>query len=235
MSQSRNLGAREFALCLVILANAVWLGATILNTAAATPTALADVIEENTIASFSLGKEDDPTTSVELMLTKSDDAPRHGETVMEKTIGQSSTVTSQGNEALDASDVESSSTTLMLDNLQGDTTVTDETSSDRQDSPQKMGASDRSTTVEKPVTNEETDDLDLVVDEPGLVVKRHLETSQALLKADYDERRESGLDIFAALEYIDRMAAEDRYGEFGQLSANSSRNRIRPNSIIELR
>ena len=208
MSQSRNLGAREFALCLVILANAVWLGATILNTAAATPTALADVIEENTIASFSLGKEDDPTTSVELMLTKSDDA---------------------------TSDVESSSTTLMLDNLQGDTTVTDETSSDRQDSPQKMGASDRSTTVEKPVTNEETDDLDLVVDEPGLVVKRHLETSQALLKADYAERRESGLDIFAALEYIDRMAAEDRYGEFGQLSANSSRNRIRPNSIIELR
>ena len=208
MSQSRNLGAREFALCLVILANAVWLGATILNTAATTPTDLADVIEENTIASFSLGKEDDPTTSVELMLTKSDDAP---------------------------SDVESSSTTLMLDNLQGDTTVTDETSSDRQDSPQKMGASDRSTTVEKPVTNEETDDLDLVVDEPGLVVKRHLETSQALLKADYDERRESGLDIFAALEYIDRMAAEDRYGEFGQLSANSSRNRIRPNSIIELR
>ena len=208
MSQSRNLGAREFALCLVILANAVWLGATILNTAAATPTALADVIEENTIASFSLGKEDDPTTSVELMLTKSDDAP---------------------------SDVESSSTTLMLDNLQGDTTGTDETSSDRQDSPQKMGASDRSTTVEKPVPNEETDDLDLVVDEPGLVVKRHLETSQALLKADYDERRESGLDIFAALEYIDRMAAEDRYGEFGQLSANSSRNRIRPNSIIELR
>ena len=235
MSQSRNLGAREFALCLVILANAVWLGATILNTAAATPTALADVIEENTIASFSLGKEDDPTTSVELMLTKSDDAPHHGETAMEKTIGQSSTVTSQGNEALEASDVESSSTTLMLDNLQGDTTVTDETSSDRQDSPQKMGASDRSTTVEKPVTNEETDDLDLVVDEPGLVVKRHLETSQALLKADYDERRESGLDIFAALEYIDRMAAEDRYGEFGQLSANSSRNRIRPNSIIELR
>ena len=208
MSQSRNLGAREFALCLVILANAVWLGATILNTAAATPTALADVIEENTIASFSLGKEDDPTTSVELMLTKSDDAPP---------------------------DVESSSTTLMLDNLQDDTTVTDETSSDRQDSPQKMGASDRSTTVEKPVTNEDTDDLDLVVDEPGLVVKRHLETSQALLKADYDERRESGLDIFAALEYIDRMAAEDRYGEFGQLSANSSRNRIRPNSIIELR
>ena len=68
MSQSRNLGAREFALCLVILANAVWLGATILNTAAATPTALADVIEENTIASFSRGKEDDPTTSVELML-----------------------------------------------------------------------------------------------------------------------------------------------------------------------
>ena len=216
MSQSRNLGAREFALCLVILANAVWLGATILNTAAATPTALADVIEENTIASFSLGKEDDPTTSVELMLTKSDDAPRHGETVMEKTIGQSSTVTSQGNEALEASDVESSSTTLMLDNLQGDTTGTDETSSDRQDSPQKMGASDRSTTVEKPVTNEETDDLDLVVDEPGLVVKRHLETSQALLKADYDERRESGLDIFAALEYIDRMAADDRYGEFGR-------------------
>ena len=208
MSQSRNLGAREFALCLVILANAVWLGATILNTAASAPTALADVIKENTIASFSLGKEDDPTTSVELMLTKSDDAP---------------------------SDVESSSTTLMLDNLQGDTTVTDETSSDRQDSPQKMGASDRSTTVEKPVANEETDDLDLVVDEPGLVVKRHLETSQALLKADYDERRESGLDIFAALEYIDRMAAEDRYGEFGQLSANSSRNRIRPNSIIELR
>ena len=235
MSQSRNLGAREFALCMVILANAVWLGATILNTAAATPTALADVIEENTIASFSLGKEDGPTTSVELMLTKSDDAPRHGETVMEKTLGQSSTVTSQGNEALDASDVESSSTTLMLDNLQGDTTGTDETSSDRQDSPQKMGASDRSTTVEKPVTNEDTDDLDLVVDEPGLVVKRHLETSQALLKADYDERRESGLDIFAALEYIDRMAAEDRYGEFGQLSANSSRNRIRPNSIIELR
>ena len=208
MSQSRNLGAREFALCLVILANAVWLGATILNTAATTPTDLADVIEEDAIASFSLGKEDDPTTSVELMLTKSDDAP---------------------------SDVESSSTTLMLDNLQGDTTVTDETSSDRQDSPQKMGASDRSTTVEKPATNEETDELDLVVDEPGLVVKRHLETSQALLKADYDERRESGLDIFAALEYIDRMAAEDRYGEFGQLSANSSRNRIRPNSIIELR
>ena len=216
MSQSGNLGAREFALCLVILANAVWLGATILNTAAATPTALADVIEENTIASFSLGKEDGPTTSVELMLTKSDDAPHHGETVMEKTLGQSSTVTSQGNEALDASDVESSSTTLMLDNLQGDTTVTDETSSDRQDSPQKMGASDRSTTVEKPVTNEETDDLDLVVDEPGLVVKRHLETSQALLKADYDERRESGLDIFVALEYIDRMAAEDRYGEFAR-------------------
>ena len=94
--------------------------------------------------------------------------------------------------------------------------VTDVMPIDTQDFPQREESPDQSPTVE---TSASDDELDLIVDELGLVhllIKRHLETSQALLKADYDELRGSGLDVFQALDYIDRMAAEDRYGEFGR-------------------
>ena len=221
MSQSRNFGAREFALCLVILANAIWLGATILNTAATTPTALADVIGEDTIASFSLEKEDDLTTPVELIFTQHDDAPHHDEIVITNTATQSVPDISLGQESLEApyipTEIEPPSTTLIItENTQGETIDIGEAPIEPQLPLGETVSPDRSTTTDSPVLNEQTDQSDFVVDEPGLVVQRHLETSKALLKADYGELRESGLDVRSAIEYIDRMAADDRYGEFGR-------------------
>ena len=221
MSQSRNFGAREFALCLVILANAIWLGATILNTATTTPTALADVIEEDTIGSFSLEKEDDLTTPVELIFTQHDDAPHHDEIVITNTATQSVPDISLGQESLEApyipTEIEPPSTTLIItENAQGETIDIGGVPIEPQLPLGETVSPDRSTTTDSPVLNEQTDQSDFVVDEPGLVVQRHLGTSKALLKADYEELRESGLDVRSAIEYIDRMAADDRYGEFGR-------------------
>ena len=221
MSQSRNFGAREFALCLVILANAVWLGATILNTAASAPTVLADVIEEDTIASFSLEKEDDSLVSVELTLAQSDDTPFYDETVITNTDGRSASVISLGLESLEAPytppKIESLLTTLVIpENLQGETIEIGGAPIEPQLPSEEEVSPEHSTSADSPDSIEQTNQSDRVVDEPGLVVKRHLETSQALLKADYEELRESGLDVLSALGYIDRMAADDRYGEFGR-------------------
>jgi hypothetical protein len=43
-----------------------------------------------------------------------------------------------------------------------------------------------------------------------------LEIAQELLKADYDELMDSGLDFSSAIKELDLMAEEERYGEFGK-------------------
>ena len=43
-----------------------------------------------------------------------------------------------------------------------------------------------------------------------------LEAAKTLLKIDYEELLESGLDFSATIKEIDRMAESDRYGEFGR-------------------
>ena len=55
-----------------------------------------------------------------------------------------------------------------------------------------------------------TESLDLIV-EPTT-----LEIAQELLKADYEELMDSGLDFSSAIKELDLMAEEERYGEFGK-------------------
>ena len=49
-----------------------------------------------------------------------------------------------------------------------------------------------------------------------VVEQTPLEVAQELLKADYDELMNSGLDFSSSIKEIDLMAEEERYGEFGK-------------------
>ena len=49
-----------------------------------------------------------------------------------------------------------------------------------------------------------------------VVEQTPLEIAQELLKADYEELMDSGLDFSSAIKELDLMAEEERYGEFGK-------------------
>jgi hypothetical protein len=52
---------------------------------------------------------------------------------------------------------------------------------------------------------------------PDVVVEPiTLEAARSLLKTDYEERLDSGLDVSSTIREIDQMAEADRYGEFGR-------------------
>ena len=49
-----------------------------------------------------------------------------------------------------------------------------------------------------------------------VVEQTPLEIAQELLKADYEELMDSGLDFSSAIKELDLMAEDERYGEFGK-------------------
>jgi len=218
MSYRRIFSLREFALCLVILANAVGLGVVILTTAVSASSTLEKVAAE--------ASENAPTLAVERVdqgKVGADDVHVAVDTTTETTesLPELSSGKAAVNEQVSAQVVEAQATTVIpiteessnnapLLNPAGDSSVQVpdvEPAADKGTSPNAIPLDDSSSETS---TVSDADALTPVVEQTPL------EIAQELLKADYEELMDSGLDFSSAIKELDLMAEEERYGEFGK-------------------
>ena len=228
MSYRRIFSLREFALCLVILANAVGLGVVILTTAVSASSTLEKVAME-------AGSESTPTIAVERV-----DQGKVGTAAVHVAVDTTTEITeslpglSSGeavvNEQTSAQVVEAPATTATA-------AVTEESSVNlslgdtTNDSLAQIPGGDMVPTHDAGAVNEEdalSDPTPLNASTPEsaslstttspnpVIEPTTLEAAKTLLRIDYEELLESGLDFSSTIEEIDRMAESDRYGEFGR-------------------
>ena len=227
MSYRRIFSLRELALCLVILANAIGLGAVILTTAVSASSTLGKVAAESSAET--------PTLAVERV-----DQGKVGTDV----IDAASNITAPATEALPELSSGEAVVKEPVSLSPGDASATKSTSI-TEESPEVLAIVD---TTNDPLTqipaggnmvpahdagvvNEEdalSDPTPLNASTPEsaslstttspnpVIEPTTLEAAKTLLKTDYDELLESGLDVSSTIEEIDRMAESDRYGEFGR-------------------
>ena len=227
MSYRRIFSLREFALCLVILANAIGLGAVILATAVSASSTLEKVAMESS-------SENTPTLAVERVDqgkvgTEDVDAAVDTTTEITESLPELSSGEAAVNEQISVQVFEAPATTA--------TAVTEESSADlslvdtTNDSLIQIPGGDMVPAHDAGVAAEEdnlsdptplhtsnpessslsaTESLDLIV-EP-----RTLEIAKAMLNADLEELMDSGLDFSSSIEEIDLMVELERYGEFGK-------------------
>ena len=214
MSYRKMFSLREFALCLVILANAIGLGVVILTTAVSASSALEKVAAEASEAAPALAVE-----QVDQSKVGTDDVDAAVDTTTETTesLPELSSGKAAVNEQASVQVVEAPATTA--------TSVKEESSNN---APLLNPAVDPSVEVPEvePAADKDTsphaDPLDdssseSVATPTATVVKpRTLDIAKAMLKADHDELMDSGLDFSSAIDEIDLMAEEERYGEFGK-------------------
>ena len=80
-------------------------------------------------------------------------------------------------------------------------------------------AADKDTSPHAAPLDDSSSETSTVSDADALapvVEQTPLEIAQELLKADYEELMDSGLDFSSAIKELDLMAEEERYGEFGK-------------------
>ena len=80
-------------------------------------------------------------------------------------------------------------------------------------------AADKDTSPHAAPLDDSSSETSTVSDAAALapvVEQTPLEIAQELLKADYEELMDSGLDFSSSIKEIDLMAEEERYGEFGK-------------------
>ena len=218
MSYRRIFSLREFALCLVILANAIGLGVVILTTVVSASSTLEKVAAE--------ASADTPTIAVERVdqgKVGTDDVHAAVDTTTEiiESLPELSSGKAAVSEQISAQVVEAPATTVIpiteessnnapLLNPAGDSSVQVpdvEPAADENTSPHAIPLDDSSS---EDSSVSATESLDLIV-EP-----RTLEIAKAMLNADLEELMDSGLDFSSAIEEIDLMAELERYGEFGK-------------------
>ena len=214
MSYRRIFSLRELALCLVILANAIGLGAVILTTAVSASSTLEKVAAESST--------DTPTLAIERV-----DQDRVGADDVHVAVDTTTEITeslpglSSGeaavNEQVSAQVVEAPATTAV--------TITEDSSNN---APLLNPGGDSSVQVpevEPPADKDALthaipldDSSSESVETPTATVvePRTLDIAKAMLKADYDELMDSGLDFSSAIEEIDLMVESERYGKFGK-------------------
>ena len=214
MSYRKMFSLREFALCLVILANAIGLGAVILTTAVSASSTLEKVAAE--------ASEDTPALAVERVdqdRVGADDVHVAVDTTTETTesLPELSSGKAAVNEQVSAQVVEAqavvteeSSNNAPLLNPAGDSSVEIpdvEPPADKDALPNGIpidaSSSENSTVSDAAPT--------VTVVEP-----RTLEIAKAMLNADLEELMDSGLDFSSAIDEIDLMVELERYGEFGK-------------------
>ena len=228
MSYRRIFSLREFALCLVILANAIGLGAVILTTAVSASSTVEKVAAE--------ASADTPTLVVERVdqgKVGTDDVDAAVDTTTETTesLPELSSGKAAVNEQVSAQVVEAPATTAtaaVTEESSVNLSLVDTTNDSLVQIP---GGGDMDPAHDAGVAAEEdnlsdptplntstpessplsaTESLDLIV-EP-----RTLEIAKAMLNADLEELMDSGLDFSSSIKEIDLMAEEERYGEFGK-------------------
>ena len=214
MSYRRIFSLREFALCLVILANAIGLGAVILTTAVSASSTLEKVAAESSADAPALAVErvDKGGIGTEDVDAASNITAPATEALPELSSGEAAV-----NEQVSAQVVEAPATTVIpvtedssnntpLLNPAGDSSVEVpdvEPAADENTSPHAIPLDDSSSeSVAAPTVN--------------VVEPRTLEIAKAMLNADLEELMDSGLDFSSAIKEIDLMAEEERYGEFGK-------------------
>ena len=204
MSYRRIFSLRELALCLVILANAVGLGAVILTTAVSASSTLEKVAAE--------ASADTPTLAVERVdqgKVGADDVHAAVDTTTEviESLPELSSGKAVVNEQVSVQVVEAqaavteeSSNNAPLLNPGGDSTVEvlDVEPADNKDAlPHAIPLDDYSS---------ETSTVSDAAPTVTVVEPRTLEIAKAMLNADLEELMDSGLDFSSAIKEIDLMA-----------------------------
>jgi len=215
MSYRRIFSLREFALCLVILANAIGLGVVILTTAVSASSTLEKVAME-------ASSENTPTLAVERVDqgkvgTEDVDAAVDTTTETTESLPELSSGEEPVNEQIFVQVVEAPATTVVP--------VTDDSSNN---APLLNPADDSSVQVPdvEPAADKDTSPHAAPLDDSSsesvaaptvnVVEPRTLEIAKAMLNADLEELMDSGLDFSSAIKEIDLMVEEERYGEFGK-------------------
>ena len=210
MSYRRIFSLREFALCLVILANAIGLGAVILTTAVSASSTLEKVAMESSADTPALAVE-----RVDQGKVGTDDVHAAVDTTTE--IIESLPELSSGEEAVNeqisvqvveapAAVTEDSSNNAPLLNPAGDSSVQVpevEPAADMDTSPNAIPLDDSSSESDATPT-------------ATVVEPRTMEIAKAMLNADLEELMDSGLDFSTSIDEIDLMVELERYGEFGK-------------------
>ena len=218
MSYRRIFSLREFALCLVILANAIGLGAVILTTAVSASSTLERVAAESST--------DTPTLAIERVdqgKVGTDDVHAAVDTTTEiiESLPELSSGKAAVSEQISAQVVEAPATTVIpiteessnnapLLNPAGDSSVQvpdSEPAADKDTAPNAIPLDDSSS---------ETSTVSDAAPTVTVVEPRTLEIAKAMLNADLEELMDSGLDFSSAIEEIDLMVELERYGEFGK-------------------
>ena len=218
MSYRRIFSLREFALCLVILANAIGLGVVILTTAVSASSTVEKVASESSA--------DTPTLAVERVdqgKVGTDDVHAAVDTTTEiiESLPELSSDKAAVSEQISVQVVEAPATTVIpiteessnnapLLNTGGDSSV---------EVPDVEPAADENTSPHAIQLDDYSSEASSVSDAAptvNVVEPRTLEIAKAMLNADLEELMDSGLDFSSAIKEIDLMAEEERYGEFGK-------------------
>ena len=227
MSYRRIFGLREFALCLVVLTNAFGLGVVILTTAMATSPALASIeaggSENRAVGVIERVDQGGIGTDV-------NDATSDTTAPTSKALPGLSSGEEPANEQVSfpIGDAVATKATHIPEEPSGGLSLVDATNDSLTQIPidgNMVPAHDAGVVNEEGALSDSTS-ISISPPEPPspsaaaspdpLVEPVTLEIARNLLKADYDELRESGLDVFSAIKEIDRMAESDRYGKFGR-------------------
>ena len=227
MSYRRIFSLRELALCLVILANAIGLGAVILTTAVSASSTLEKVTAESSTET--------PTLAVERVdqgkvVTNDVDAAVDTTTETTESLPGLSSGEAVVNEQVSAQVVEAPATTAtaaVAEESSVNLSLVDTTNDSLSQIPggDMVPAHDAGVAAEEdhlsdltPVNASTPDSSQLpTTTSPNSIIEpRTLEIAKAMLKADYEELMDSGLDFSSAIKELDLMAEEERYGEFGK-------------------
>ena len=218
MSYRRIFSLRELALCLVILANAIGLGAVILTTAVSASSTLEKVTAESSTETQTLAVErvdegrvgtedvdaavDTTTETTESLPELSSDAEPVNEQISVQVVEAPATTAT--------SVTEESSNNVPLLNPAGDSSV---------QVPDSEPAADKDTApnaIPLDASSSENSTVSDAAPTVTVVEPRTLEIAKAMLNADLEELMDSGLDFSSSIKEIDLMAEEERYGEFGK-------------------
>ena len=223
MSYRRIFSLRELALCLVILANAIGLGAVILTTAMATSPALASVDAESSedTAAGVIERVDQGRIGADASDADSDTTIPAIEVLLGLPSGKEPVSLSTG-------DTSATKSTSITEESSGSLSLVDTTNDPLTQIPaggnmvpaQDAGVVNEEDALSDPTplnaSTPESASLSTTTSPNPVIEPTTLEAAKTLLKTDYDELLESGLDFSSTIEEIDRMAESDRYGEFGR-------------------
>ena len=228
MSYRRIFSLREFALCLVILANAIGLGAVILTTAVSASSTLEKVAmeasSENTptlaverVNQGRIGTEDvDAASNITAPATEALPELSSGEAVVKEPVSLSP---GDASATKATSSTEESPEVLSLVETTKDS-LTQIPAGGNMVPAQDAGVVNEEDALSDPTplnaSTPESASLSTTTSPNPVIEPTTLEAAKTLLKTDYEELLESGLDFSATIKEIDLMAESDRYGEFGR-------------------